>query len=127
MSNTIAVARENGYVETIMKRRRYLPDINSANAVVRGYAERNAINAPIQGSAADIIKLAMNSVYQAMSKQSIQSKLLLQVHDELVLDVHHEEQELMSELVKNEMENALTFKVPLDVEVKLANNWLDAH
>ena len=127
MSNTIAVARENGYVETIMNRRRYLPDINSANAVVRGYAERNAINAPIQGSAADIIKLAMNSVYQAMNKQSIQSKLLLQVHDELVLDVHIEEQELMKKLVKNEMENALSFKVPLEVEVKLASNWLDAH
>ena len=127
MSNTIAVARENGYVETIMKRRRYLPDINSANAVVRGYAERNAINAPIQGSAADIIKLAMNSVFQAMSKQAIQSKLLLQVHDELVLDVHQEEQKLMTELVKNEMENALEFKVPLEVEVKLASNWLDAH
>ena len=110
-----------------MKRRRYLPDINSANAVVRGYAERNAINAPIQGSAADIIKLAMNSVYQAMNKQTIKSKLLLQVHDELVLDVHQEEQKLMTDLVKNEMENALAFEVPLEVEVKLASNWLDAH
>jgi len=127
MSKTISVAREKGYVETIMRRRRYLPDINSANAVVRGYAERNAINAPIQGSAADIIKQAMNAVYTAMKKQKVKSKMILQVHDELVFDVHETEQEKMTALVKKEMENAVSLSVPLDVEIKIANNWLDAH
>ena len=127
MSETISLARENGYVETIMKRRRYLPDINSGNAVVRGYAERNAINAPIQGSAADIIKMAMNKVFKKMNDNHIQSKMLLQVHDELVFDVHKEEEEFMTKLVKKEMENAVNISVPLDVEIKIASNWLDAH
>ena len=127
MNETIALARERGYVETIMKRRRYLPDINSANAVVRGYAERNAINAPIQGSAADIIKLAMNAVFFAMKEQGVKSKMLLQVHDELVFDVHETEKEKMTSLVKNEMEKAVNLLVPLDVEIKIAQNWLDAH
>lgn len=127
MDTAIAQAREKGYVETILKRRRYLPDINSANAVVRGFAERNAINAPIQGSAADIVKLAMIEVDKEMTKQKVKSKMLLQVHDELVFDVHNSEVELMTNLVKNAMENALKMDVPLDVEVKLAHNWLDAH
>lgn len=127
MENVISQARELGYVETIMKRRRYLPDINSANAVVRGYAERNAVNAPIQGSAADIIKMAMIAVYKAMKKEKVQSKMILQVHDELVFDVHVSEEEHMQKLVKNAMENAINLVVPMEVELKLAPNWLEAH
>lgn len=127
MDKAIQQARELGFVETIMQRRRYLPDINSANAVVRGFAERNAINAPIQGSAADIIKLAMIAVDKAMQSQKVQSKLILQVHDELVFDVHISEQELMKKLVKEAMEGAIKMTVPMEVEVKLAKNWLDAH
>jgi DNA polymerase-1 len=127
MDKVIAQAREHGYVETIMKRRRYLPDIHSANAVVRGYAERNAINAPIQGSAADIIKMAMVAVHEAMSKAKLQSKMILQVHDELVFDVHQHEVEQMQKLVKEAMENAVQLTVPMEVEMKLAANWLEAH
>lgn len=127
MDKVINDAREQGYVETIMKRRRYLPDINSANAVVRGYAERNAINAPIQGSAADIIKLAMIAVDKAMTEAGVQSRLLLQVHDELVFDVHKSEIELMKKLVIEAMENAVQLAVPMQVEAKTAQNWLDAH
>jgi DNA polymerase-1 len=127
MDGLVNDARELGYVETIMKRRRYLPDINSANAIVRGYAERNAINAPIQGSAADIIKLAMIAVNKAMIEQKVQSKLLLQVHDELVFDVHISEQDLMRKLVQEAMESAIELVVPMEVEVKIADNWLDAH
>lgn len=127
MDKSIVFAKENGYVETIMKRRRYLPDIHSVSSVVRNFAERNAINAPIQGSAADIIKLAMIKVDEEMSKQKLQSKLLLQVHDELVFDVLKEEKEEMFRLVKNAMENAVSLAVPLLVEVNTADNWLDAH
>jgi DNA polymerase I len=127
MDNVIAKAREKGYVETIMKRRRYLPDINSANAVVRGFAERNAINAPIQGSAADIIKMAMVAVHRKMKEERVRSKLVLQVHDELVFDVHIEEASMMENLVKTEMENAVKLVVPMEVELKLAANWLEAH
>jgi DNA polymerase I len=127
MDNAIARARELGYVETIMQRRRYLPDINSANAVVRGFAERNAINAPIQGSAADIIKVAMIRVFNKMKQRGLTSRLLLQVHDELVFDVHKSEIEVMQKLVKEEMENAVEFGVPLTVEVNKGQNWLEAH
>lgn len=127
MDKAVKDARENGYVETIMQRRRYLPDINSANAVVRGFAERNAVNAPIQGSAADIIKLAMVAVDKAMKKAKVQSKMILQVHDELVFDVHNNEQEIMKKLVKEAMENAISLSVPMEVEMELADNWLDAH
>jgi DNA polymerase-1 len=127
MDKVIAQAREHGYVETIMKRRRYLPDIHSANAVVRGYAERNAINAPIQGSAADIIKMAMVAVHEAMSKAKLQSRMILQVHDELVFDVHQTETVHMQQLVKEAMENAVQLTVPMEVEMKLAANWLEAH
>jgi DNA polymerase-1 len=127
MDETVAKARENGYVETIMKRRRYLPDINSSNAIVRGFAERNSINAPIQGSAADIIKMAMVAVYQEMKKTNLKSKLILQVHDELVFDVHVEEIEQMKSLVKTAMENAVQLTVPMEVEMELAKNWLEAH
>ena len=127
MDGAVAKAREKGYVETIMKRRRYLADINSANAIVRGFAERNAVNAPIQGSAADIIKLAMIRVYNAMKGENLQSKMLLQVHDELVFDVHESEIEKMKTLVKREMEAAVNLSVPMEVEIELGDNWLDAH
>jgi DNA polymerase-1 len=127
MDKAVKDARENGYVETIMQRRRYLPDINSANAVVRGFAERNAVNAPIQGSAADIVKLAMVAVSKAMKEAKVQSKMILQVHDELVFDVHKDEQEIMKTLVKEAMENAVSLSVPMEVEMELAQNWLDAH
>lgn len=127
MTNASEKAKELGYVETIMQRRRYLPDIHSNNAIVRGFAERNAINAPIQGSAADIIKKAMVDIDRAMTEQGVKSKLLLQVHDELVFDVHVSEQKIMVELVKKAMENAVKLVVPMEVEIKLAKNWLDAH
>jgi DNA polymerase-1 len=127
MDGAIAQAREKGYVETIMKRRRYLPDINSANAVVRGFAERNAINAPIQGSAADIIKLAMVAVQREMKKSDLKSRMILQVHDELVFDVHLSEKEKMYDLVKSAMERAIDLVVPMEVELQFGENWLDAH
>ncbi|MCH2223631.1 MAG: DNA polymerase I [Crocinitomicaceae bacterium] len=127
MDGLVAEAREKGYVETIMKRRRYLKDINSANAVVRGFAERNAVNAPIQGSAADIIKLAMIGVHGVMQEKNLKSKMLLQVHDELVFDVHESEIDIMKELVKSEMESAVEMTVPMEVEMEIADNWLDAH
>jgi DNA polymerase-1 len=127
MDKIVHEARDNGYVETIMKRRRYLPDINSANAVVRGYAERNAVNAPIQGSAADIIKMAMIKVYQQLKSKQMQSKMILQVHDELVFDVPLTEVETMKKLVKESMEDAVKLSVPLEVEVETGINWLDAH
>ncbi len=127
MDNAVSEAREKGYVETIMKRRRYLKDINSANAVVRGFAERNAVNAPIQGSAADIIKLAMIGVHGAMQEKKMKSKMLLQVHDELVFDVHKNEIETLQKLVRKEMESAVELVVPMEVEIEVADNWLDAH
>jgi DNA polymerase-1 len=127
MDGAVKSAREKGYVETIMKRRRYLKDINSANAVVRGFAERNAINAPIQGSAADIIKVAMIQVDKAMQTSKMKSKMLLQVHDELVFDVHKDEVAELQELVKREMESAVSIAVPMLVEMEVADNWLDAH
>jgi DNA polymerase-1 len=127
MDKTVNNARENGYVETIMKRRRYLPDITSANAVVRGFAERNAINAPIQGSAADIIKLAMIAVQETMKRKDLKSKMILQVHDELVFDAHNEEIEELKILVKTAMESAIKMVVPMEVEMEIGDNWLDAH
>ena len=127
MDKSIDFAREHGYVETIKKRRRYLKDINSANAVVRGFAERNAINAPIQGSAADIIKLAMIKIDKELSRQNLKTKMLLQVHDELIFDLYKPETETVTQLVKNNMENAIKFNVPLSVEIGIADNWLDAH
>ena len=127
MDHVIAFAREHGYVETIMKRRRYLPDIHSANAMVLGYAERNAINAPIQGSAADIIKMAMIAVDKALATKDFKSKMILQVHDELLFDVHVTEQEEMKTLVKEAMEKAIDLVVPMEVEMEIAPNWLEAH
>ena len=127
MEKVVSDARELGYVETIMKRRRYLPDINSTNAIVRGFAERNAVNAPIQGSAADIIKLAMIAVHKAMKSENVKPKMILHVHDELVFDVHVSEEIMMQLLVKSAMENAIDLIVPMEVELKLAQNWLEAH
>jgi DNA polymerase-1 len=127
MDLSIEKARENSYVETIMGRKRKLNDINSRNAVVRGYAERNAINAPIQGSAADIIKLAMISVNDMLKEGNYKSKMLLQVHDELVFDIHKSELENLKILIKERMEAALYISVPLEVEVGMGENWLEAH
>ena len=127
MSAQVDFARDNGYVETVLNRRRYLKDINSRNAVVRGAAERNAVNAPIQGSAADIIKLAMINIYRRFEKEGFKSKMLLQVHDELVFDAHKDELKTIEPIIKHEMENAFKMSVPLDVEVGLGYNWLEAH
>lgn len=127
MNEQVDFARENGYVTTVLGRRRYLKDINSQNAVVRGAAERNAVNAPIQGSAADIIKIAMINIHRRMEKENLQSKMLLQVHDELVFDVPKTEVETLSVMVKEEMENAFSLEVPLLVEVGMGENWLEAH
>jgi DNA polymerase-1 len=127
MSKQVNFAREYGYVETVLNRRRYLKDINSRNAVVRGGAERNAVNAPIQGSAADIIKLAMINIHKRFEKEHFKSKMLLQVHDELVFDAHKDELEIIKPIIKYEMENAYTMTVPLDVEMGTGQNWLEAH
>jgi DNA polymerase-1 len=120
-------ARDNGYVTTVLGRRRYLKDINSQNAVVRGAAERNAVNAPIQGSAADIIKLAMIAIQSKLESENWKAKMLLQVHDELVFDVPKEEVEALQKMVKNEMENAFLLDVPLVVDMGIGTNWLEAH
>jgi len=127
MDNAIAQAKERGYVETILGRRRYLRDINSANQTVRGFAERNAINAPIQGSAADMIKVAMIRVHNAMKAQKLRSKLLLQVHDELVFDAHRSELDALKALVEEHMVNAIPLKVPVVVSMDVGENWLEAH
>ena len=127
MQNQVNSARENGYVETILGRRRYLKDINSRNAIVRGAAERNAVNAPIQGSAADIIKLAMIEIHEKLRSNNLKSKMLLQVHDELVFDAHKDELEELQVLIVNAMENAYSFEVPLKVDVGLGSDWLEAH
>jgi DNA polymerase I len=127
MANQVDFARENGYVETVSGRRRYLKDINSANAMVRSGAERNAVNAPIQGSAADIIKIAMINIHNQLVSENWKSKMLLQVHDELVFDVHHTELEKIQPMIKYQMENAFKLSVPLDVEIGIGKNWLEAH
>ena len=127
MSHNINFARNNGYVETILGRRRYLTDINSRNALLRSHAERNAVNAPIQGSAADIIKLAMIKINESLMIHKLQSKLILQVHDELIFDVIKSEQILVQKLIKENMENAYQTTVPLKVEMGLGENWLIAH
>jgi len=127
MSEQVDFARDNGYVQTVLGRRRYLKDINSRNAVVRGAAERNAVNAPIQGSAADIIKIAMIKIYDKLQEGNYKSKMLLQVHDELVFDVFKPELDAMKTLIKTEMENAYKLEVPLDVDLDIGDNWLEAH
>ena len=127
MDESIRSARDKGYIETIFKRKRYLPDINSRNAVVRGYAERNAINAPIQGSAADIIKVAMIRIYKRFMDEGIKSKMILQVHDELNFSVLREEKEKVQQIVISEMETAYKMKVPLLADCGWGQNWLEAH
>lgn len=127
MEKSIAMAREKGYTETIFKRRCYLPDINSNNANVRGNAERNAINSPIQGSAADIIKIAMIRVYQRMKAEGIRSKMILQVHDELCFTVLPEEKERLQQIVVEEMQNAVQMRIPLIADTGWGSNWLEAH
>jgi DNA polymerase-1 len=127
MDKAIAQAKEKGYVETIFGRKRYLNDINSQNSVVRGYAERNAINAPIQGSAADIIKVAMIRIQQQLVARGLQSKMMLQVHDELNFSVPPSELEEVKQLVVSEMEKAIVLKVPLIAECGVGSNWLEAH
>ena len=124
MSEQVDFARDNGYVQTVLGRRRYLKDINGSNAIVRGAAERNAVNAPIQGSAADIIKIAMINIHKKLEEGNYKSKMLLQVHDELVFDIYKPELEELKTLIKSEMENAYTIAVPLDVEVGMGDNWL---
>ena len=123
----IEFARKNGYIETILGRRRYLADINSANAVVRGFAERNAINAPIQGSAADIIKVAMVNLHRELHQRKMRSRMILQVHDELVFDAHVDEVEELKALVAEKMSGAISLRVPLVVDMSTGANWLEAH
>ena len=120
-------ARQQGYVTTLFGRRRYLPDINSANATVRGSAERNAINAPIQGTAADIIKVAMIRIHNRFKQEGIRSKMILQVHDELNFSVYPEEKEQVERIVLEEMQNAIALKVPLVADSGFGSNWLEAH
>ena len=127
INNTIEFAKKNGYVETLYGRKRFIPDINSKNPVVRGLAERNAVNAPIQGSAADIIKIAMIRVDKRIIMEGIQSRMILQVHDELVFDVVPSEKMLLTDLVKKEMESVALLSVPLTVDCKTGKNWLEAH
>ncbi len=127
MDGSIEFARQNGYVETILGRRRYLRDINSANAVVRGFAERNAINAPIQGSAADMIKVAMIRIHDEMKRLKLRSKMILQVHDELVFDVALDEVETLKPIIRENMVNAIPMSVPIEVEMGTGKNWLEAH
>ena len=127
MSNQINFARENGFVQTILGRKRFLNDINSRNGMIRSSAERNAINTPVQGSAADIIKLSMINISDELKNNSLKSKLILQVHDELVFDVPLEEVDLIKKIIIENMENAYKLKVPLIVDLGIGNNWLEAH
>lgn len=127
MDTAITTARDRGYAETMFHRRRYLPDITSHNATVRGFAERNAINAPIQGTAADIIKIAMARIFQRMQREHLRSKMILQVHDELNFSVVPEEHEQMERIVREEMEGACQLSVPLTVDIGWGSNWLEAH
>ncbi|MDE6809172.1 MAG: DNA polymerase I [Muribaculaceae bacterium] len=127
INDAIEKARQRGFVETVMRRRRYLPDINSRNSVVRGYAERNAVNAPLQGSAADIIKRAMIDIYNAMDSRGMKSKMIIQVHDELIFDVVPEELDELQQLVVELMRNAFSGAVPLEVSAGVGKNWLEAH
>jgi DNA polymerase-1 len=127
MDDAINMAREKEYVETILGRRRYLRDINSRNITTRGFAERNAINAPIQGSAADIIKIAMINIHRWLEKEKLKTRMIMQVHDELVFDLHHDEIEVVKENVIHLMKHAVHLEVPMEVEVGVASNWLEAH
>jgi len=127
MEKSKEVARQKGYVTTLFGRRRYLPDINSHNATVRGFAERNAINAPIQGTAADIIKVAMIRIFKRFKAEGIKSKMILQVHDELNFSVYPEEKERVEKIVLEEMQSAFSLEVPLVADSGFGQNWLEAH
>jgi DNA polymerase-1 len=127
MNNQIELARKNGFVETMLGRRRLLRDINASNSVVRGFAERNAINAPIQGTSADMIKIAMIQIHNHLKKNNMQSKMILQVHDELVFDAHRDELENLKKIVAGYMQNAVKLSVALETEVNTGENWLEAH
>jgi len=127
IAKQIDFAREHGYVETLLSRRRYLKNINSRNAIVRAADERNAVNAPIQGSAADIIKIAMINIHNILKKENYKSKMLLQVHDELVFDIHNDELATLKPIIQTEMENAYKLSIPLTVDLGEGNNWLEAH
>ncbi len=127
MENQVVFARENGFVETIMGRRRYLKDINSANGVVRGFSERNAINAPIQGSSADMIKIAMIDIFKEFNKNKLRSRMILQVHDELVFDTYREELDTVQKIVADKMPNAIKLDVPVVIDMNTGGNWLEAH
>jgi DNA polymerase-1 len=127
MDKSIEFAKTHGYVETLMGRKRYLPDINSRNYAVRGFAERNAINAPIQGSAADLIKIAMINIHNEIKKQKLRSKMVLTVHDELVFDAYPEEMDILKPMVEDKMKHAIKLDVPIDVNVGIGKNWLEAH
>ena len=127
MHDNVQFARENGFAQTILGRRRYLRDINSANAVVRGFAERNAINAPIQGSAADMIKVAMINNHHELKRRNLKSKMILQVHDELVFDAHKTELEELKSIIFDKMVNAIPMNVIIEAEIGMGDNWLAAH
>jgi DNA polymerase-1 len=127
MTDTLTFARENGFVKTIMGRRRNLKDINSKNFTVRGFAEREAINAPVQGSAADMIKIAMIDIHHEFKRRNLQSKMTLQVHDELVFDALESELDIIRPIIAEKMINAIKLEVPIEVEVGVGRNWLDAH
>ncbi|MGN6386315.1 MAG: DNA polymerase, partial [Verrucomicrobiota bacterium] len=127
MSDTIEFAREHGYVETVTGRRRYMRDIRSSNATIRGAAERNAINAPIQGTAADMIKIAMAQIHREIIHRGLRSRMLLQVHDELVFDIFKPEEQLMRQIISDKMEKAIDLAVPIEVEIGCGENWLEAH
>ena len=124
---SIQIARENEFVETLFGRRRYLKDINSRNAVMRAASERNAINAPIQGTAADIIKIAMIEISKTLIEENLKSKMILQIHDELIFEMHPSEESRLKSIVENCMINASTLEVPLVVDMGIGNNWLEAH
>ena len=127
MSETIDFTREHGYAETVTGRRRYIRDIRSSNMTVRGAAERNAVNAPIQGTAADMIKIAMAQIHREICKRGLKSRMLLQVHDELVFDLHKKEEAELRELVEEKMRTAIPLSVPIVVELGAGKNWLEAH
>ena len=127
MDDTIAFARNHGYVQTVTGRRRYMRDITSSNATVRGGAERNAINAPIQGTAADMIKIAMVHIHGELRKRGFKTKMLLQVHDELVFDLYLPEEAEVRQIVEAMMKNAIKLDVPIEVEIGAGQNWLEAH
>jgi DNA polymerase-1 len=127
MEKQVQFAQKHGYVQTLLGRKRWLKDINSSNAVVRGYAERNAINMPIQGTAADMIKLAMIAVHKVFKAHNLRSRMILQVHDELVFDAHRTEVEIIKPLILEGMRNALPLRVPVEAEIGVGNNWLEAH